>query len=66
MVMIGFVVFSVYSGFSSTNKTHHHDITEILLIVLLNTHQFSSNMTGITCGAGTDDPSESHEFTLGS
>jgi hypothetical protein len=31
------VVFSGYSGFSSTNKTDHHDITEILLTVVLNT-----------------------------
>jgi hypothetical protein len=64
--MIGFVIFSEYSGFFSINKTHHHEITEIFVIVSLNTHQFSSNTTGITCGAGTDDPSESHEFTPGS
>jgi anaerobic ribonucleoside-triphosphate reductase len=31
------VVFSAYSGFSSTNKTERHDITEILLKVAFNT-----------------------------
>jgi hypothetical protein len=31
------MVFSGYSGFSSTNKTDHHDINEILLKVALNT-----------------------------
>ena len=55
-------------GFPSINKTDHHEITEILLIVLLNTislRQHNSNTTGFTCGEGTDDPSRAHEFTLG-
>jgi hypothetical protein len=48
------VVFSGYSGFS-TNKTDCHNITEILLKVVLNTINLNLDDT-VTVTAGTFEP----------